>query len=108
MSVFEKFLIDNKLKKYEIAEFLDVSPSFITQLCNETRPLPDDKRELIIANKAWDTSLILALDKEQGNNTPDATELEYDALVQSLVDRIKSLEEKIEWMQGIIDKLTDK
>ena len=43
MADFERFLKDNNLKKIDIADYLQVSKAFITQLCNGSRRLPPEK-----------------------------------------------------------------
>ncbi len=58
MGDFDKFLSINKIKKQEIAKFLGVSKSFVTQLCNGQRKIPADKLALIKANPVWDSSAL--------------------------------------------------
>ena len=55
---FERFLKDNNLKKIDIADYLQVSKAFITQLCNGSRRLPPEKFALLQA-KGWDTTALL-------------------------------------------------
>lgn len=58
-SVFQIFILKNKLKKTEIAQYLGVSNAFITQLAQGLRSVPNEKIALIKANKQWDTSMFM-------------------------------------------------
>lgn len=57
MTDFQLFIDANGLLKKSIAEYLSVSNAFITQLCNGSRTLPEDKLAQIKANTDWDTSM---------------------------------------------------
>lgn len=74
---FELFIIKNKLKKKDIAEFLGVSAAFITQLAQGIREVPDDKLALIKANKDWDTSMF---GENPGKNL-EAQKVEPDKMI---------------------------
>lgn len=54
---FEIFINKNRLKKKDVAEYLGVSPAFITALCSGSRSVPLDKIDLIKLNPDWDTSM---------------------------------------------------
>ena len=58
-SVFQIFMLKNKLKKTELAQYLGVSNAFITQLTQGLRSVPNEKIALIKANKQWDTSMFM-------------------------------------------------
>lgn len=64
MGYFEKFLKDNKIQKQVIAQYLGVSRTFVTQLSQGVRKLPEDKLKKIKENKDWDTSSL-----EMNNNS---------------------------------------
>lgn len=64
---FERFLKDNNLKKIDIADYLQVSKAFITQLCNGSRRLPPEKFALLQA-KGWDTTALLESDQSSDNS----------------------------------------
>lgn len=57
MSVFEEFVKVNRLKKKDVAEYLNVSAAFITQLVQGVRSVPEDSVALIKANSKWNTSM---------------------------------------------------
>lgn len=58
MNSFVAFLKINKLKQKDIAEFLGITPQFMSQICKGLRPLPDEKFALLKANKrGWDISM---------------------------------------------------
>ena len=67
MADFERFLKDNNLKKIDIADYLQVSKAFITQLCNGSRRLPPEKFTLLQA-KGWDTTALLESDQPYDNS----------------------------------------
>lgn len=67
MADFERFLKDNNLKKIDIADYLQVSKAFITQLCNGSRRLPPEKFALLQA-KGWDTTALLESDQSSDNS----------------------------------------
>lgn len=59
MTDFELFRISNGLRKSFLSEYLGVSNSFVTQLVQGSRSLPEDKLKLIKANdKGWDVSML--------------------------------------------------
>ena len=58
MADFERFLTDNNLKKIDVANCLQVSKAFITQLCQGRRRLPPEKFALL-NSKGWDTTALL-------------------------------------------------
>lgn len=75
MADFERFLKDNNLKKIDIADYLQVSKAFITQLCNGSRRLPPEKFALLQA-KGWDTTALLESDQPYDNsNSGNATRI---------------------------------
>ena len=61
---FQLFIERNNLKKKDIAAFMGVSSSFVTQLCKGERELPADKLKQIQARGHWDSSM---LTPAQGN-----------------------------------------
>lgn len=75
MADFERFLKDNNLKKIDIADYLQVSKAFITQLYNGSRRLPPEKFALLQA-KGWDTTALLESDQPYDNsNSGNATRI---------------------------------
>lgn len=56
---FQLFIERNNLKKKDVAEYLGVSASFVTQLCKGERELPADKLKQIKAEAKWDSSMFL-------------------------------------------------
>ena len=58
MTDFQEFIKANGLLKKEIANYLNVSNAFITQLCSGAKRVPADKMTLIKANEnGWDLSM---------------------------------------------------
>ena len=112
MSEFEKFLNDNKIKKQEIAKFLNVSRAFVTQLSQGTRKLPTDKLALIKANKNWDCSaleisnsgIVISAKNVSGNvhqdnrqyysDSPDVLRAEIDKLDRIISEKEERIKEK--------------
>ena len=113
MSGFEKFLKDNKIQKQEIAQFLNVSRAFVTQLSQGTRKLPPDKMALIKANTAWDCSaleagsnsgILINANNISGNvsqdnrqyysDSPDVLRAEIDKLDRIIAEKEERIKEK--------------
>ena len=55
----KRFLKINHLKQIDVANYLGISESFMSQIVNGTRQLPPDKRELLLKNKDWDSTPLL-------------------------------------------------
>ena len=49
----------NKLSQIQLAEFLGVGQSFISQVELGNRPLPQEQISKILANKEWNTSMLV-------------------------------------------------
>lgn len=81
-SDIQRFISVNRLKKKELAEYLNVSAAFITQIVQGLTGLPDDKLEQIKENKVWDTSMLHKVDDI------DLSELDspYYKLIKRLVE----------------------
>lgn len=100
MGSFEKFLKDNKIQKQEIAQFLNVSRAFVTQLSQGTRKLPPDKMALIKANTAWDCSALdisgnVSQDNRQYySDSPDVLRAEIDKLDRIIAEKEERIKEK--------------
>ena len=116
MSDFDNFLKVNRLKKKDIALFLGVSSSFITQICSGLRGLPYDKFALIKANQDWNTAMLKWGSPEldaitlQGREKELSTEQVRSAIEQTLKPGttdyfISYLEQKIENQDSLIREL---
>jgi len=68
MTDFQLFIEKNCIQKKALADYLKVTPAFITQLCNDSRKLPEEKLNLIIANRNWDTSMLCRPAAQQDGN----------------------------------------
>lgn len=92
MVEFAKFLEVNELKRRDIAEYLDVSGSFITQIRKGERPLPPKMLALIKENAyGWDVSMFT---KSQAALQSEA--MANNALIDYLQKKIAELENKID------------
>lgn len=94
MTDFEAFIKANNLLKKDIAEYLDVSNAFVTQLCSGARALPSQKFALIKSNnRGWDISML------QEENSETSKEKSIDSVYRELLDekdaRITELKERI-------------
>ena len=49
----------NKLSQVELATFLGIGQSFLSQIEGGTRTMPAEHLEKILANPAWDTSMLV-------------------------------------------------
>ena len=52
----KRFLEINNLRQIEVAKYLGISESFMSQIVKGTRSLPPDKLKLLLKNTQWDTS----------------------------------------------------
>lgn len=92
MGDFAKFLQANEIRRKDIAKFLDVSGSFITQIRKDERPLPPKMLAQIKANAyGWDVSMF---DKPQAVLQSEA--MANYALIDYLQKKIEELEQKID------------
>ncbi len=131
MTDFDKFLSINKIQKQEIAKFLGVSKSFVTQLCKGLRKLPLDKLALIKANTEWDCSALEANintgiqinardisgnvnqdNRQYFSDSPDVLRAQIEQLEQlilekeaRLAEKDKQIAEKDKQIAGLIDAL---
>lgn len=107
---FQKFIEVNKLKKKVVAEYLDVSAAFITQLTQGIRDIPIDKFALLKQNKEWDTSMLVHNSLPQKETQPTkimnyATPPTDTALMQQMLGQISKLTEVIISQQRTIEQL---
>lgn len=125
MGDFNKFLKDNKIQKQEIAKYLGVSNTFVTQLSKGASKLSPEKLEMILANKDWDCSAletdsnsgilisrsIVSGDVRQANyysDSPDVLRAEIDKLnriIEEKEERIKEKDAQLKEKDAQIEKL---
>lgn len=99
------FLNKNNITKKRFAEYIGVSPQFVTQLCNGKRALPSKKYELILQNAfGWDTAALVPEEGECPPLCPEESSAKLTAREENkmLNMRIKVLE------QQLADALADK
>lgn len=101
-SVFQIFILKNKLKKTEIAQYLGVSNAFITQLAQGLRSVPNEKIALIKANKQWDTSMFMdegemltASPTSQPESKPKQLEFDFNRWMENEEKKTASLQKLI-------------
>lgn len=78
----QRFIRVNRIKKKELAEYLNVSAAFVTQLVQGLASIPVGKLDQIKKNKSWDTSMLYTADDI------DLSELDspYYKLIKRLVE----------------------
>lgn len=71
---FQQFIKLNFLKKIEVAEYLGVSPSYISKVLNG-EPISPDKLRKLLEHPSWDTSMLLREEQSCTGDTqsPDTT-----------------------------------
>ena len=116
MTALKEFLIANDLRQSDICEYLDLAPSYVSQIVNGRRPLPDSARRALLANDCgWDVECL-----RQPGRIPDiAPDLSGGAMfieeatpapaestgeVESLKAKVKNLEEQIELVREMLSK----
>lgn len=73
----EEFIYINKLQKKDLAEYLGVSSSMITQYLSGQRPLPAKKIEQILEHPTWNKAPFLA-DKNRAEEVANSEGVEDD------------------------------
>lgn len=58
MTDFEIFMKSNNLRQQDLADYLNTSQAYISQLKRGLRQLPADTLAFIKANEEWDTSML--------------------------------------------------
>lgn len=66
---FQQFIKLNFLKKIEVAEYLGVSPSYISKVLNG-EPISPDKLRKLLEHPSWDTSMLLREEQHYTGDTP--------------------------------------
>ena len=110
---FAKFMKVNGLKRKDIASFLGVSGSFITQITSGDRSLPQEKLALIKANAyGWDLSMLAPTESPVCEPKAEAL-VDYlqkkvedqDVLIRELYQQIGMLEAKLDLLNkgGIVE-----
>lgn len=129
MADFERFLTDNDLRKKDVAEYLQVSKAFVTQLCQGLRKLPPEKLALLKTRTEWDTSALLESDQPSDqtirgnvtrignisgvtnsptsvNNNGGGESAELMRVIAQQTEQIKAQHEQIQNLTEIIKNLT--
>lgn len=130
MADFERFLTDNDLRKKDVAEYLQVSKAFVTQLCQGLRKLPPEKLALLKTRTEWDTSALLESDQPSdqtirgnvtrignisgvtnspttvNNNGGGGESAELMRVIAQQTEQIKAQHEQIQNLTEIIKNLT--
>ena len=101
-SVFQVFILKNKLKKTEIAQYLGVSNAFITQLAQGLRSVPNEKIALIKANAQWDTSMFRDEGEMQKTDTTNQPESQPKQLEFDFNRWMENEEKKTAYLQKLI------
>lgn len=91
-NAFVLFLRKNRIKQKDIAEYLKVSPQFISSLCKGGRPLPVDKLDLIKANSKWDTTMYAESSVEYDTQSGQQSEDGNDNFQRSILGAISAVE----------------
>lgn len=114
---FAKFLTDNGIKKKDIAAFLDVSPAFITQLCDGSKDLPNPQRlKIVNSDRGWDTSMLEDHEKVTysahseggdaffGSKVVKGTDIALKLQIKALIDQIDILKEQLRTQEQQYEK----
>ena len=106
MNDFANFLLTNRLKRKDIAAYLGVSGSFITQITNGDRTLPLEKLAMIRTNAyGWDTSMLTGKANGLHSSTLQGRERELSSeQVRSAVEAVLKPSES----NGLVDYLKQK
>lgn len=94
----------NKISQIELAEFLEVGQSFISQIEKGTRPLPLEYISKLTANLNWDTSMLTEPEHPEVSNPTESSLVGYlerkvsdqEILIRELYQQIGMLEAKLD------------
>lgn len=94
----------NKISQIELAEFLEVGQSFISQIEKGTRPLPSEYISKLTANSNWDTSMLTEPEHPEVSNPTESSLVDYlerkvsdqEILIRELYQQIGMLEAKLD------------
>jgi hypothetical protein len=62
---FQLFIKVNGLMQKSVAEYLEVSPTFMSQIVKGERPIPTDKFQKLLNHPTWDTAPLLNAAREE-------------------------------------------
>lgn len=62
---FQLFIKANGLTQKSVAEYLEVSPTFMNQIAKGERPIPTDKFQKLLDHPTWDTAPLLNVAREE-------------------------------------------
>lgn len=104
METLKNFRWVNKLTQAELAEYLGLGQSFLSQIESGDRPLPQEKLDKLLSHPEWDlTPLTNPMKKEEKKEK--SNESGEIALLKEELKFVKSQNEKL-WK--LIDKLSEK
>lgn len=113
-SVFQTFILKNKLKKTEIAQYLGVSNAFITQLTQGRRSVPNEKISLIKANTQWNTSMftdegemLTTETTSQPESKPKQLEFDFNRWMANEEKKTASLQELTSTNSKLVEMLKE-
>lgn len=104
MTPLSVFLFYNNISRKELAEFLNVTPSYISRICSNDLPLTDFIRETIINNdRGWDTRFLMK-DYDLSAFPIDANTVKLNERLIALETENKLLKEQLEWFKSHFNK----
>ena len=102
----------NKIKQIALADYLGVSTSFLSQVENHKRGLPQNQLSRLLNNdRGWDTGLLTGTGtsiRKSGDGSDNNTQVAGAAEVVLLRERVKYLEKILEEKERLIQILMDK
>lgn len=67
---FQLFIKKNNLTQKSVANYLEVSPTFMNQIAKGERPIPTDKLQKLLDHPTWDTAPLLNMAREEQPTYP--------------------------------------
>ena len=112
MTDFANFLFVNEIPNKDIAKYLGVSQSYISNVCNGVKKLSKDNMEKILTNPCgWDTSMLNNYTSHSignttiGNNSSNTQIIGENASLKRENELLKQLlEEKERTIQILLNK----
>lgn len=105
----------NDLSQVELAKFLGVGQSFISQIEKGDRPLPSDSLDKIMANNEWDHSALVGsaqintasvvINGNENCNSPDVLRAQIELLDERIKEKDAQIKEKDAQIKALLDIL---
>ena len=103
---FQLFIKANGLTQKSVAEYLEVSPTFMNQIAKGERPIPTDKFQRLLDHPTWDTAPLLNTARDNAPTYEHPLNLPPIPIKGGIVE-IKGMKEQAESGGDLPTQITD-